>query len=236
MIQWGILAALFMTGLVGGMGHCFGMCGPLVVMAGARYSKVSIRHAAWRFLPYHAGRIVVYGILGFLVGLLGSLLGLGNGFFRFSAWFSLLFGVLIVLVGLGYIKILPGKIESGGGSWLTRRIGYFLKGSSTWRLFPLGVLTGLLPCGMIYSAMLVALSTGSPYWSALGMLAFGLGTTPALLVYGLGLGRVGVRYRQVFLRFASLMVVLVGMQLSLRGLASLGLIKHFMPVQGIVFW
>ncbi len=236
MIEWGILAALFMTGLVGGMGHCFGMCGPLVVMAGSRYSKVSVVHAAWRFLPYHVGRIAVYGILGFLVGVLGSLLGLGNGFFRFSAWVSLLFGALIVLVGLGYVKILPGKIESSGGSWLTRRIGYFLKGSSPWRLFPLGMLTGLLPCGMVYSAVLVALSTGSPSWSALGMLAFGLGTIPALLVYGLGLGRVGVRYRQAFLRFASLMVVLVGVQLSLRGLAGLGLVQHFMPVQGIVFW
>ncbi len=236
MIQWGILAALFMTGLVGGLGHCFGMCGPLVLMAGARYSKTSLGFTAIRFLPYHLGRIAIYGVLGLLVGLLGSLLGLGNGFFRFSAWVSLLFGALIVLVGLGYVKVLPARVESGGGSWLTRRIGYFLRGDAPWRLFPLGVLTGLLPCGLVYSALLVALSTGSPSWSALGMLAFGLGTAPALLVYGLGLGRISVRWRQALLRFASLMVVLVGVQLSLRGLAGLGLVQHFMPVQGIVLW
>jgi hypothetical protein len=91
----------------------------------------------------------------------------------------------------------------------------------------LGALNGLLPCGLVYSALLVAASTGGLLMGAAGMIAFGLGTLPALLVVGVGAGALSARVRQVFVRVAGLLIVLVGVQLMLRGLAGWGVVPHF---------
>lgn len=234
-IEWSALGALFFSGLSGGLGHCLGMCGPLTLMVGARFPQKSLSFSVAGYLLYHAGRVLVYAGLGFLVGLLGSFLGLGNQFFHFSAIASLVFGSAIILVGMGYLRLLPFSVEASGGSLAVKSMGRFLQSGNQWGLLPLGALTGLLPCGLLYSSLLVAASSGNPYWGALGMLLFGIGTIPALFIFGMGAGRLGARTRKVFARFARLFIVLVGLQLALRGLASLGAIQH-LEVGSLMVW
>jgi sulfite exporter TauE/SafE len=94
------------------------------------------------------------------------------------------------------------------------------------RVLALGALNGLLPCGLVYSALLVAASTGSLLMGAAGMAVFGLGTLPALLVMGIGAGALSARVRQAFVRVAGVLIVVVGVQLVLRGLAGWGVLPH----------
>jgi hypothetical protein len=105
-----------------------------------------------------------------------------------------------------------------------------------WRgVVALGALNGLLPCGLVYSALLLAASTGEAGRGALGMALFGLGTFPALLTLDLGAGALGVRFRQTMMRLAGGLMLLVGLQLVLRGGAAL----HFWPHLnwgGFVVW
>ena len=219
------LGALFLSGLLGSLGHCLGMCGPLVTMFGIQFRARRFAGLPYH-LMYHTGRLGVYALFGALVGGLGSALGLGDSFGKVAGTVSLLLGLGVVLLGLGYLGWLPlGRIE-GGGAWLNRAMGWALRQDSSVRVLALGVLNGLLPCGLVYSALLVAASTGGLLMGVAGMAVFGLGTLPALLVMGVGAGALSARVRQVFVRVAGVLIILVGVQLALRGLAGWGAVPH----------
>lgn len=221
----GMLGALFLSGLLGSLGHCLGMCGPLVAMFGTQFKARRFAGLPYHFL-YHTSRVGVYVIFGTLVGGLGSALGLGDSLGKVAGTISLLLGLGVVLLGLGYLGWLPlGRIE-GAGTWLSRAMSWALRQNSSARVVALGALNGLLPCGLVYSALLVAASTGDLLMGAAGMAAFGLGTLPALLVMGIGAGALSTRVRQAFVRVAGALIILVGVQLVLRGLAGWGAVSH----------
>ncbi len=92
----------------------------------------------------------------------------------------------------------------------------------------LGALNGFLPCGLVYEALLVAAASGSPLLGGLGMLLFGAATIPVLVVFGVGAQMLSVGVRQKLVWIGGLFVVLVGVELVLRGLAGLGLLPHMM--------
>jgi sulfite exporter TauE/SafE len=170
--------------------------------------------------------VAVYLVLGGIAGGIGSLVGLGGGFRQVAGVISLALGLVVVLVGLGYLGWLPlGRLE-GEGAWLSRAMGWAFRLGDLRGALLLGALNGLLPCGLVYSSLLVAASTGSTGAGALGMLTFGLGTIPALFVVGMGSGALDVRVRQAMSRIAGVLIVLVGMQLALRGAAALGWVSH----------
>jgi sulfite exporter TauE/SafE len=222
-----VLAALFMTGLAGSLGHCLGMCGPLVLLVGARFPR-GIREAAPFHLLYQSGRITMLGLGGLVVGGISALVGQVFSPGIAQALISLALGGAVVLAGLailGWVR-LPGEARLGG-LWRSlvnqamhspRRIGIFL----------LGGVNALLPCGLVYSALLVAAALGHPGWSALGMVFFGVGTFPALFAVGIGGGMISPSLRLWFARGSGLFVLLVGGQLILRGVAQLGLVSHWM--------
>jgi sulfite exporter TauE/SafE len=219
------LGALFLSGLLGSLGHCLGMCGPLVTMFGVQFRARRPAGLPYHLL-YHTGRVGVYALFGALVGGVGSALGLGDSLGKVAGTVSLLLGLGVVLLGLGYLGWLPlGRIE-GGGAWLSRAMSWALRQGSSVRVLALGALNGLLPCGLVYSALLVAASTGSLLMGAAGMAVFGLGTLPALLVMGIGAGALSARVRQAFVRVAGVLIVVVGVQLVLRGLAGWGVLPH----------
>jgi sulfite exporter TauE/SafE len=93
----------------------------------------------------------------------------------------------------------------------------------------------LLPCGLVYSALLVTASSGGALPGALGMLLFGVGTIPALLVIGIGAGALNVRTRQVLAHSAGFLIILIGLQISLRGAAALGILPP-LRLGGLVIW
>ena len=181
--------ALFFVGLLGGV-HCFGMCGGIV-------GALSLGSAPrWTLhLAYNAGRIASYVAAGALAGAFGQAgLALGTADAG-TAWTArlalfLLANLMLVALGLylmGATRVLAGVERLGQGVWrrlqpLGRR---FLPASRIGQAFPLGLVWGWLPCGLVYGALFSALSSGSAARGAVLMLAFGLGTLPNLLLAGL---------------------------------------------------
>eukprot|EP00825_Cyclidium_porcatum_P039573 TRINITY_DN4828_c0_g1_i2.p2 TRINITY_DN4828_c0_g1~~TRINITY_DN4828_c0_g1_i2.p2 ORF type:complete len:230 (-),score=26.24 TRINITY_DN4828_c0_g1_i2:236-925(-) len=199
--------ALFLVGLLGGT-HCVGMCGGIVgalSMGGqARWSM---------HLAYNGGRILSYAAAGAIAGALGAAsMGLeGQVPARLILYFVA--NLMLVAMGLyllGVTRALAFTERAGQSLWrrlqpLTRR---FLPVRSVAQAFPLGVLWGWLPCGLVYSALATALSTGSAGRGALTMLAFGLGTLPNLLLAGIVLARLNEFVRRPIVRTLSGLLVL----------------------------
>ncbi|MDP3539803.1 MAG: sulfite exporter TauE/SafE family protein [Azonexus sp.] len=199
--------ALFLVGLLGGT-HCVGMCGGIVgalsMGAPARWSML---------LAYNGGRILSYAAAGSIAGALGAAsLGLeGQVPVRLILYF--LANLMLVALGLyllGVTRALAFTERAGQHLWrilqpLTKR---FLPARTMRQAFPLGVLWGWLPCGLVYSALASALSSGSAGHGALMMLAFGLGTLPNLLLAGILLARLNEFVRRPAVRMFSGLLVL----------------------------
>lgn len=229
-----LYGALLLSGFLGSLGHCLGMCGPLVTMMGITLK--ANRLSPWpHHLLYHTARIMVYALLGAVAGTIGSLIGLGRGLTSLTGLISLALGVGVILLGLSYLGWLPfGRLE-GGGTWLSRTMSGAIRRGGRQGVVMLGVLNGLLPCGLVYSALLVAASTGGAWPGLAAMFLFGASTIPALLVLGLGAGSLSVRTRQSLVRIAGVLIMIVGLQLALRGTAALGVMPH-LKLGAVMLW
>lgn len=199
--------ALFLVGLLGGT-HCIGMCGGIV-------GALSLGGPArWSLhLAYNAGRILSYTAAGALAGALGAAgIGLG-GDAPVRIVLYLVANLMLVALGLyllGVTRALAFTERLGQRLWLhiqplTRR---FLPARTVAQAFPLGVLWGWLPCGLVYSALATALGSGSVAGGALAMLAFGAGTLPNLLAAGILLAKMSEFVRRAPVRIASGLLVL----------------------------
>lgn len=220
---------LFIAGLVGGAGHCVGMCGPLV----AGYAiALRDRAATLPHLFFHMGRVTTYGVAGGIVGASGS-------FVRVAAWLGPLqsfllaaTGVLIALMGLSVGGWLPWarRIEGnapfrGVLAGVARRAA---EAGGPGAAFPLGMATGLLPCGMVYTALLSAARSGMEGGSpaegfvrgSLAMAAFGAGTVPALFLFGKVVAAAGPRLRGRLAKVAAALLVAAGLMFVARAIRS----------------
>jgi uncharacterized protein len=181
------LSAAFIAG-VAGSAHCFAMCGGLAGAFGMRVrsNATSASNAFSNALPYHAGRLSGYAIAGAVCGLLGATLQTLLDLARIGAWLRTASGVLLLLIGLRMLS--PWNplrwLETFGAKFwrrlqpLTRKTAA-LNGNA--HAIALGFLWGWLPCGLVYSMLLfAALSNGALDGAAI-LLAFGLGTLPAML-------------------------------------------------------
>ncbi len=235
----GLFATLLATGLLGSFGHCIGMCGPLVMMMSLRVAQSSPDGGPVGILPslllYHGARIGVYAMLGALVGAVGSLIGLGYDLGTVAAAVSLALGVSVILFGATYLGWFGLPVFLKTGACVTGTMTRLLDPNIRGGVALLGALNGLLPCGLVYSALLVAVSSGSVGSSALGMLLFGLGTIPTLLFLGLGFGALSVKVRQKLVRLAGVLMLIAGLQLVLRSGAALGIVPAA-HIGGLVLW
>ena len=168
-------------------------------------------------LAYNLGRIASYAAAGLVAGALGQaagdLLAWQRGLYLFASLMLVALGFYL----LGATQTLAWLERGGQGVWkrlqpLTRR---FLPVRGIAQAFPLGLLWGWLPCGLVYSALTAALAAGSAGKGALLMLAFGLGTLPNLLFAGLLLAR--------FRRFAQARITRVVSGLLVLGYGLYGL-------------
>jgi uncharacterized protein len=208
------------TGLLGGFGHCLGMCGPLV----ATFSLHDRGASAWRApLLYHAGRVLSYASIGAMMGLAGSFLDVAGRLAGVQSAVSVLAGALMLLLGLGIAGLLPlpARLTSPGGG-LGRAAGVILEGGSPLRFFPLGLLFGFLPCGLSLTAFMGAAATGNPARGFFFALVFGLATTPALLAFGAAVGFLGARARGLIYRAGGVAVAAAGLLFIRRGLLGHG--------------
>ena len=227
----GVLFA-FLLGLMGSLGHCVGMCGPVVVLLTRRAADVTARTVSTvrgNTVLLHVGRVMTYATLGWAAGALGRVVGMAlPGLRRAQGLLALVVALMAVYMALAILGRVPSP-EVYLAGW-TRRWGHAVQRLTTVEHRPsallLGLLWGLLPCGLVMTALLAAAASGTPWGGALTMLAFGLGTWPALLTLGWltqrGVARTRLWTRQV----AALVVLLFSTQMALRGLAAWGWVAH----------
>jgi uncharacterized protein len=211
MLETTLLAA-FLTGLLGGT-HCVGMCGGIVA---AMSFQGQTRQPFTFHIGYSAGRIASYALLGAAAGLLGSAAFLSDSLYPLQRALYVLAQVMLILLGL-YLAGLNQSIRvlehAGGAVW--RRVQPLLA-----RVMPVrnlgqsvaaGALWGWLPCGLVYSVLVMALAAGGALQGALLLLAFGLGTLPNLLLMGWAAERLRTFARKTWVkRGAGLLVAAMG--------------------------
>ena len=210
---------MFLTAFaIGALGsfHCIGMCGPIalsVPMAGKTGFAGLIRG-----LAYNLGRVLTYAILGLIVGFLGKQLVFGN----FQQGLSIAVGVLIIAFVI-LPKTITNKLDPTSkfvqvfvklkGTFQ----GSFRSKSPTGPLF-LGLINGLLPCGLVYVGLAGALAMADPFSSALFMAAFGLGTVPMMITVILAGDLISVQWRAKVRKLMPVMFVIMGTLFILRGM------------------
>jgi uncharacterized protein len=204
----------FVGGLAGSL-HCVGMCGafPLALAGSA--------HNLRRQLLYNLGRLNTLVFIGAVSGGLGQALVAAGPVAVFEHGLAIAAGLVMVVIGAEVLGLLPQL--TGRGAWLARAtVGRLLAGvirsPSPAAPLALGVFNAFLPCQLIYAFAAVAASTGSAVAGMLVMLAFGLGTVPAMLALGVSrvLARPAIRAR--LSTFAGVLVIAFGVMTVLRGL------------------
>lgn len=192
------------------------MCGPIAFVLPV--NKDNKLQTALGTALYHFGRILSYGIIGLLFGLLGKGLYLAG----FQQRLSILIGVVMILIVLIPTKFLNqfhltrplykliGKVKF--------RLGLYLKKSSLKALFSIGFFNGFLPCGLVYMALLGAISTGELLDGATYMIVFGLGTIP-MMTGAVYLGNfLKVSVRNKIQKAIPIFVIIIGLLFIVRGM------------------
>ena len=206
-------------GLIGSF-HCIGMCGPIVVALPLK--KHNLLSKITGAILYNSGRVFTYSVIGILFGLLGRGIHLAG----FQQWTSILLGiVMIITVLFPYFfreKITIGSLFSGFASRLIVRLKRLFTDRSYSSLLMIGILNGLLPCGLVYVAVAGAINSGTVVSGAFFMMFFGIGTIPLLLVAILAGNLIGYQIRSKMLKIVPYFVFMLGVLFILRGM-SLGI-------------
>lgn len=208
MNEGGYIIALMM-GLTGSL-HCAGMCGP-IIWAVSFHSLQGGRKWAGLFL-YHFGRISAYAFLGYMLYTFTS-------FFK-PAWqqyISLFAGITLLIAGvLSFLPLI--HIHLPGTSWVLNMLGKYLGNPGIQTLGIAGTLHGLLPCGLVYMALSMAVQANSPT-QALGLMyMFGLGTLPMLLALTFFRHKISFLRKDSFRKMVPVFLLFFGVLFILRGM------------------
>jgi len=208
------LIIILTTAFLGSVGHCIGMCGGIVVAYTS--TKIDPRSAYIQqtasHLAYNFGRVTTYAMLGAIFGYVGSVIAFTP---TTKGFLFLITGVLMVLAGLsllGNIKFLNSAEWSVSKyAWYQKSFKKLITSKSYGSFYLLGMLNGIIPCGLVYSFAIFAASTATPWGGALVMATFGLATIPALFFLGfvtkfLQKGNL----RGTMMKLASLLVIVYG--------------------------
>jgi len=209
----------FVVGLLGGT-HCVGMCGGIVgvLTLGLPQAKRARISGMLTFqLAYNLGRIFSYVLAGTVMGALGMVLSEMLPVYYTQRVLLLFAGIFMILLGL-YLSgwwLLLNRLEHLGGR-LWRRIEpigrRLLPVSTPGQALLVGVVWGWLPCGLVYSMLVNAVSTGSALNGALLMLSFALGTLPTMITVGVLAGAASRLTRSPSVRRAAgVLVILFGL-------------------------
>ena len=215
------LWTIFMVALLGSVGHCIGMCGGFVVA----YSTAKIPPERTRLFQslahvlYSSGRIASYMLIGAVFGYLGSAVNFSLG----------AKGVLFVVIGLLMVIIafsLSGKIRfltviehSMVETKLFKKLFQsVIKSKSLPSFFYMGILNGLIPCGLVYFFATAAIASGSALMGAVVMAVFGLATVPALFILGMVSSFISqMTWRKHVLSAAAVLIALYGIYTGYKG-------------------
>lgn len=171
-MTFALLAGIVATSVVGSL-HCVAMCGPLVGLhGGAKTTRLALVHSL--------GRLTTYAALGAIAGLVGSAVDLAGDLASVQRAATIVAALAMVAIGVHQIvqvRVTRARTRSPFGAALR----HLRSRSEVRRSYLIGTLTGLLPCGWLWAFVIVAAGTASPVSGALVMLAFWLGTVPAMV-------------------------------------------------------
>lgn len=210
-----MLITAFVFGLLGSL-HCVGMCGPIAFLLPLNRTNVYIKMA--QIALYHIGRLLAYGMIGFVFGLIGK----GIYLFGFQQQLSIAIGVLMIVVVL-----IPYKIFSSYNgskpiykviSKIKSVLGAALKKKTPGTFLTIGFLNGLLPCGLVYVSVFAALASGSAFNGSVYMVVFGLGTIPLMTSAIYFSQFLKGRMRQKIQKAIPIFVIIIGIIFVVRGL------------------
>jgi len=196
MIEYFLLITAFSLGFLGSP-HCAGMCGGIIGSLHSGVAEVAggKKQQFWYSLAFNGGRLLSYAVAGMIAATLGISLIALIGMQRSHAMMQMIAGTFMLLLGLSIAGWWSGlnRIESLGYIFwrrlqpLTR---HFIPVRSKFQALLLGTLWGWLPCGLVYSALVLVLASGDVLQGGLTMLAFGLGTLPMMVLLGLSAARI----------------------------------------------
>ena len=199
-------------GLFGSI-HCTLMCGPLL-FALQQHQQFSFSVALNKIL-YQVGRILTYGLIGLLFGLLGSSIAMKG----WQQGFSVFTGFILILIGISYAFMHKFPALA---AFQTKAIQPFAKVMGKWLYKPngsflAGMINGFLPCGMVYMAVASAMNAETSLFSFQFMVCFGLGTLPLMLLFSLLTTLPKKLFKFKFSSVLPVLYILMGIWFMLRG-------------------
>lgn len=222
--------SLLVAGLAGSL-HCVGMCGPILLGFSQAFERVRVSvegrslsgrggmigGAALEFACYHVGRLWTYAMLGLLAGFAGRGVRASGAWLGWQKPAAIALAAAVVVCGIVLLDVVPGlRVASTDQGCLSRRfrgLAWFdalLHGRGLMPRLLLGAVMGLLPCGLVYAMLVVVAALPHPMLSALGMVAFGLGTLPALTAVLLSARLLPAWVRAHGTRLAAITLILTG--------------------------
>jgi len=210
-----MLLTALLLGFMGSL-HCVGMCGPIAFMLPV--DRQNPYKKAGQVALYHLGRLLAYATIGLVFGLLGK----GLYVFGMQQKLSIAIGVLMILLAL-----IPARTFANYNfskpiykiiSKVKTSLGKELKKKTADTFLTIGILNGLLPCGLVYMALFAAIAMGNVGKGSLFMVLFGVGTIPLMTtaVYFSGVLKGGVKKR--IQKLIPMFIVVMGLLFILRGL------------------
>jgi len=222
---------MFVSGFLGGFGHCLGMCGPIVAMyslhlrEGVSAPRNLKPKGVLNWMPhllYNLGRVTTYSIIGGIMGVTGSFAVVVRPTESIRNLILGGVGMLMIVMGLAAGGWLPYLKRPGGANRFTERgagIVRFISGiKAVGAYFPMGLVLGFLPCGLLYTAFIAAAGVGAetgsrPEAFLRGMsvlFVFGLGTSLALFTLGQFVSMNAEWLRNKLYRGAAVLMIIVG--------------------------
>ena len=222
------LFSMFMLGILG-TGHCIGMCGPLVVAFPGRSGGFASH------LYYHLGRIFTYVVIGSIMGGIGvglaEIAAATGGNFplwvtRIQLGVSIVAALFLLIFGLARLGVIrePGWMALATPDKIPGYRKLLQSAFSKKRhaeMLLLGMMMGLLPCGLSFAAFTRALPSGSPINGAAMVFAFALGTVPGLLLLGTGASGLARRYQAHSDILAGLLMIFMAAELAVRAFSAI---------------
>lgn len=208
------LIIILTTAFLGSVGHCIGMCGGIVVAYSSTKidQKTSYLQQTSAHLAYNFGRVTTYAVLGAIFGYVGQVVAFTP---TTKGILFLITGILMILAGLsliGNLKFLNSAEWSVSKyAWYQNSFRALMSDKSYLSFYLLGLLNGIIPCGLVYSFAIFAASTADPLAGALVMATFGLATIPALFFLGF-LTKILQKgsLRDTMMKLAAMLVILYG--------------------------
>lgn len=201
------------NGLILGLGaslHCLGMCGPLVMVVPIKNN--SLKGKVWGITQYHIGKTLTYALLGLLIGIVGISLQT----LKWMQILSVITGILIIVFAWKkFIKIpANNKFQQFITRFSGRSLNLLHKSTLPFKPFFFGFINGLLPCGLIYIALLNSLLAGNPFFSMMAMVFFGIGTIPILTIAKFASFKLNWQSSKL----TPVLITVVGLMIIVRGL------------------